>query len=150
MGDTLGHCWQETVRRAPAALALIDGESGRAWTRAELDAAAAAWQARWSDCALAGRLVLMAEPNNAQWFHLFLGLLRAGAVPVPADSTEPAAALLEIAGIAGCAWIWQRDRLNPVTSRRPVARRDLCLVKLTSGSTGRPRARRFTHGAILS
>ena len=145
----LDQCWQETVRRAPSALAVIDGETGRAWTRAELEEAARAWFARQGPhSAVGGRFVLMAEPNGAQWFHVFLGLLHAGAIPVPADSTEPAATLIETARAIGAAWIWNGGTLEPVASRRPVRRRDLCLIKLTSGSTGIPRARRFTHAAM--
>jgi acyl-coenzyme A synthetase/AMP-(fatty) acid ligase len=150
MRASLGHCWQETVRRSPAALAVIDGETGHGWTRAELDAAAAAWRAQWAPgSALRDRFVLLAEPNGARWFHVFLGLLDAGAIPVPADSTEPAATLMETARTVGGAWLWQRGRLELVAPRRPVRRRDLCLVKLTSGSTGAPRARRFTHDQML-
>jgi len=146
----LGHCWQETVRHAPDALAVIDGETGRAWTRAELDAAAGAWRAQLAPGLMMDRrFVLVAEPNGAQWFHVFLGLIFAGAIPVPADSTEPPAALAETARTVGCAWLWHEGRLEPVASRRPVRRRDLCLVKLTSGSTGAPRARRFTLAQML-
>ena len=146
----LGHCWRETVRRSPTALAVIDGDSGRRWTRAELSAAAEAWRAQLPPgCALEGRFVLTAEPNGAQWFQVFLGLLLAGAIPVPADATEPAATLMETARSVGAAWIWQGGRLTLVAHRRPVRRRDLCLVKLTSGSTGVPRARRFTHAQML-
>ena len=146
----LGHCWQETVRRAPAALAAIDGETGRAWTRAELDAAAMVWRAHVAPGSMMdGRFVLMAEPNGVQWFQVFLGLLFAGAIPVPADSTEPTTTLMETAQAVGCAWFWHGGRLEPVAPRRPVRRRDLCLVKLTSGSTGAPRARRFTLAQML-
>ncbi len=146
----LNQSWQETVRSAPDALAVIDGETGRAWTRAELAASATAWRAQLPpSSALSRRLVLMAEPNGARWFQVFLGLLQADAVPVPADSTEPAASLVETARAIGAAWIWHGGRLEPVGARRPLQSRDLCLVKLTSGSTGMPRARRFTHAAML-
>ena len=146
----LNQCWHETVRRAPAALAVIDGHTGLAWTRVELAAAATAWRAQLSaPAALAGRLVMMSEPNGARWFQVFLGLLLADAVPVPADPTEPVGALVETARVIGAAWIWHGDRLDPATPRRPVRRRDLCLIKLTSGSTGTPRARRFTHAEML-
>jgi acyl-coenzyme A synthetase/AMP-(fatty) acid ligase len=149
MSVHLGKCWQETVRRAPASLAVIDGETGRAWTRAELAASAAEWRAQLpSGTILTRRLVLMAEPNGARWFQVFLGLLDADAIPVPADSTEPIAMLIETARAIGAAWIWNGGTLEPVASRRPVRRRDLCLIKLTSGSTGIPRARRFTHAAM--
>lgn len=143
--------WQQTIRRAPAALAVVDGNTGRAWTRAELDAAAVAWRAQWAPgAALNGRFVLVAEPNGPQWFHVLIGLLSAGAIPVPADSTDPASTLMAAARSVGCAWIWEGGRLDPVAPRRPARRRDLCLIKLTSGSTGVPRARLFTHAQMLA
>jgi len=145
----LGHCWQATVRQAPAAPAVIDGETGRVWTREELDAAAASWRAQLPpDSVMDRRFVLMAEPNGARWFQVFLGLLSAGAIPVPADSTEPAPTLMETGRAVGCAWIWHGGRLEVVSPRRPE-QRELCLVKLTSGSTGAPRARRFTLAQML-
>jgi long-chain acyl-CoA synthetase len=150
MDSLLWHCWQETVRSSPAAIAVIGGGTGQTWTREQLNASAVSWRSNWAPGgALGRRFVLMAEPNGAQWFHVFLGLLHAGAIPVPADSTEPASTLLETARAVGCACIWQDGRLGPVSPRRPVRRRDLCLVKLTSGSTGAPRARRFTHSQML-
>jgi acyl-CoA synthetase (AMP-forming)/AMP-acid ligase II len=150
MSDHLGRCWQETVGRAPAAPAVIDGETRRTWTRAELAAAAAAWRAHLpAGAALAGRRVLMAEPNGAAWFQVFLGLLLADAVVVPADPMEPVATQVETARALGAAWLWRGGRLEPVVSRPPSRQRDLCLVKLTSGSTGVPRARVFTHAQML-
>lgn len=150
MDSPLWNCWQETVRSSPAAIAAIDSGTGRTWTREHLGASAVSWRTRWAPGdALDRRFVLMAESNGAQWFQVFLGLLHAGAIPVPADSTEPGPVLLETARSAGCACIWQDGRLEPVSPRRPVRRRDLCVVKLTSGSTGAPRARRFTHAQML-
>ena len=147
----LGECWRETVARAPNACAVIDGETNRVWTRAELAAAAEAWRAALPPGArLARRRVLMAEPNGADWFQAFLGLLFVEAVPALADPTEPAAAQVETARAIGAAWLWRHGRLERIASPRPSRRRDLCLIKLTSGSTGVPRARVFTHAQMLA
>jgi acyl-CoA synthetase (AMP-forming)/AMP-acid ligase II len=151
MDARLDSCWRKTVRRSPAAKAVIDGDTGRTWTRSELDVAAEAWRTQWiPDSRLARRFVLMSEPNGAQWFHVFLGLLFAGAIPVPADPAEPEAALRETARSLGIASVWQRGRLEQVSRSGPVRPRELCLVKLTSGSTGTPGARRFTHAQMLA
>ena len=147
---SLVQSWEDTVRLEPTAVAVIDGSTGRNWTREQLNAEAEVWHSQWAPGnSMERRLVLMAEPNGAQWFHVFLGLLNAGAIPVPADPTEPANALLETARAIGAAFVWHGDRMQPVAPRKRVRRRDLCLVKLTSGSTGRPRARRFTHAQML-
>ncbi|MFT3830640.1 MAG: long-chain fatty acid--CoA ligase [Opitutaceae bacterium] len=143
--------WRETVRRAPAALAVIDGTTGRHWTRAELAAAADAWcRTHTAARALAGRRVLMAEPNGAAWLHVFLGLLEAGAIPIPADSTEPAAALAAQAHNLRAAALWHAGKLSPFPGATRHRRSGLCLLKLTSGSTGVPKALAFTHAQMLA
>ncbi len=143
--------WRETVHRAPAALAVIDGASGRHWTRAELAAAAENWvHTHAAGQALAGRRVLLAEPNGAAWFHVFLGLLEAGAIPVPADSTEPAAALAAQAGGLRAAALWHAGELSPFSGSIRHRSGELCLFKLTSGSTGVPKALPFTHAQMLA
>ena len=151
MSEHLSHVWAETVGRKPGAFAVGESGSGRRWTRAELAAAATAWQAALPPGAeLAGRRVAMAEPNGAAWWHVFLGLLAAGAIPAPLDSTEPPAGRRAAAQAAGAAWLWHEGRLELVAARRPTRRRDVCLLKLTSGSTGGPRALVFTHAQMLA
>ncbi|MBE2215380.1 MAG: acyl--CoA ligase [Opitutaceae bacterium] len=153
MPPTLTDAWHATVARDPAATAVIDGATAHVWSRRDMATAAEAWAekhggaARWS-----GRRVLMAEPNGPRWFEVFLGLLQAGAVVVPADATEPASALHAIAAELKAAAIWHDGSLAPTTfsGQRRTRRTDLCLVKLTSGSTGRPRARCFTHAQMLA
>jgi acyl-coenzyme A synthetase/AMP-(fatty) acid ligase len=148
---TLITCWRALVKREPATLAVIDGATGRRWSRAELVAVAEEWSrtvATGHD--LAGRRVLVAEPNGAQWFHVFLGLLRLGAIPIPADSTEPAAALAAQAQALRVAALWHAGALHPFPGAVRHRRHDLCLFKLTSGSTGVPKALPFTHAQMLA
>ncbi|HLP07977.1 MAG TPA: class I adenylate-forming enzyme family protein [Opitutaceae bacterium] len=143
--------WRETVRRDPAALAVIDGATGRRWSRAELAGTAENWcRDHTAAHALAGRRVLFAEPNGAAWFHVFLGLLEAGAIPVPADSTEPAAALAAQARNLRAAALWHAGALSPFSGATRHRHGELCLLKLTSGSTGVPKALAFTHGQMLA
>lgn len=143
--------WRETVRRAPAALAVIDGASGRRWSRAELAATAEVWCREHAAAhALAGRRVLLTEPNGAAWFHVFLGLLAAGAIPIPADSTEPAAALVAQARNLRVAALWHAGALSPFPGSSRHRRSELCLFKLTSGSMGVPKALAFTHAQMLA
>lgn len=150
--DSLLAAWQRTLARSPDARALIDGASGRAWSRSELDLAARAWLTLLGGgVELERRRVLFAEPNGVRWFQVFLGLLHAGAVPVPADPTEPAENLVAIAGAIGAGAWWRDGSMRAMEPRPPAARRrDLCLIKLTSGSTGLPRARLFTHAQMLA
>ena len=148
---TLLTCWRSLVQRDPTALAVIDGASGRRWSRAELSAVAEEWsRAVVANHDLAGHRVLVAEPNGAQWFHVFLGLLRLGAIPIPADSTEPATALAEQARGLRAAALWHAGALHPFSGATRHRRTDLALFKLTSGSTGVPKALPFTHAQMLA
>ncbi len=143
--------WQNTVRQAPDALAVVDGTTGRRWSRAGLAEAAEQWSnTHGTGTPLAGRRVLVAEPNGAPWFHVFLGLLRLGAIPIPADSTEPAATLEAQARTLRAAAFWHGGKLHPLPGSTRQRRADLCLFKLTSGSTGTPKALPFTHAQMLA
>ncbi|HQF39607.1 MAG TPA: class I adenylate-forming enzyme family protein [Opitutaceae bacterium] len=151
MTATLLTCWGTLVQREPAALAVIDGSTGRRWSRAELAAVSDEWsRSVAAGHNLAGRRVLVAEPNGARWFHVFLGLLRLGAIPIPADSTEPAGALAEQARGLRAAALWHAGALHPFSGATRHRRHNLCLFKLTSGSTGVPKALPFTHTQMLA
>lgn len=165
MSATLASVWAETVRCAPGAVALIEGASGRAWTRGELAAEAAAWHAAHA-ATLARELVrtrvVFAEPNGLGWWRVFLGLQQAGAVTVALDPTEPDAAQAALAEAIGAAWRWREGKLERVGAALPGAssrtrirtRRErspeTCLLKLTSGSTGTPKPIAFTHAQMLA
>lgn len=167
MPEVLAH-WTRLVRANPGATALVEAASGREWTRAQLDAEAAAWCAALPE-SVSGQRIAFALPNGAAWFTTFLGLLRAGAIPVPLDPAEPAAAQLALAASARAPFVWLDARLTPTechplgdTSSAPLGETkpkcnlmgytspDAFLVKLTSGSTGRPCALEFTHAQMLA
>ncbi len=157
MPTPLFRLWNATFRRSPGAVAVVDVASGTDWTRAALDAAAAAWAAsRIRDVGgapLKGRRVAMAVPNGADWFQAFLGLLSVGAVPAPLDPAEPEAAQWEAAKSIGACWIWSAGRLREVASLRGsgsgrAARPGECLVKMTSGSSGKPRGLGVSHSQM--
>jgi acyl-CoA synthetase (AMP-forming)/AMP-acid ligase II len=151
MADHLLRLWAATVRRSPGALAVIDGREERSWTRTELAAAARAWRETWSpDDRLRGRRVVMAVPNGFEWFQLFLGLLEAGAVPVPMDSAEPWDAQRAAARRIGAAAWWREGRLVPLPTRRRRDPAACCLLKLTSGSSAAPRGLPFTHAQMAA
>ena len=107
--ETLLDTWRRLVAQGPDKLAVIDGGTGRAWSRGALDAAAAQWLASLPAEArgrLRRRRVVMAEPNGARWFQVFLGLLEAGAAPALADSKEAAERLAVIAEVTRAAAVW--------------------------------------------
>lgn len=145
MPDVLAH-WTRLVREAPEALALVEAGSGRTWTRAELDASALSFPD-----VRPGERVTFAQPNGARWFSVFIGLIRAGAVPVSLDPAEPPASQRQLAASAGAAFAWIDDMSEPIChliGDKPVRR--AFLVKLTSGSTGQPKPLVFTHAQMLA
>ncbi|MEO6246458.1 MAG: class I adenylate-forming enzyme family protein [Opitutaceae bacterium] len=150
MSATLLGAWEKTLRGAPDAIALIDAGSGKRFTRAQLDAAGQAWQsAHGSD--LRGRTVILVEPNGPEWWRVFLGLLKSGAVIVPLDPGEPLTVQQATAERLRAAGWWNAGRWHASegsSSRR--ARDGRRIVKLTSGSTGVPRALSFTDAQMLA
>jgi long-chain acyl-CoA synthetase len=149
---TLLDSWDTLVRADPAARAVVESGSGRSFSRREVSDRAAAWIAAQSELTdLAGRPVVFAQPNGVEWFAIFIGLLRAGAIPAPIDGSEPPQVQRHIASSIGAAAVWldgQLLRLATARTRRP--RQGIALIKLTSGSTGAPRALAFTDAEIAA
>ena len=152
MALTLHTVWSATVRRKPDAIALIEAGSGRSWSRADLEAEAHHWlETLPPNTDLRGRIVVFAQPNGAPWWHLFLGLISAGAIPTPVDPGESSDALQGIATAIGASWIWHHNQLRAGNQTAPRRRRqNLALIKLTSGSTGIPQAFPFTAAQMLA
>ena len=152
MPENLSNLWLENVRQAADATAVIEGESGRIWSRAQLQESVDRWQnAIPNELKKVARCrVALAEPNGPGWLAAFIGLLRAGAIVVPLDPAEPAEARTATALAAGVNWLWESGRLRPIATHRPARRSDYCLIKLTSGSTGTPRALVFTHAQMIA
>ncbi len=153
---TLLDCWQDTVRRHGANVALIEAATGQYHTFAQLDARSDAWLRahRTALAGIAGKSVVFSAPNGARWFDLMLGLIKSQAVAVPMDAAEPAASQRRLAEAIRAGAIWDQDRFVPVaTGGRPARRRwgaSHCLIKLTSGSTGTPRPLPFTHTQLIA
>ncbi len=151
MPENLHDLWRQNVHHSPTATAVIEGETGRRWTRAELDASAHHWLGTLPPgLKLARRRVALAEPNGPGWLAIFIGLLRMGAIVVPLDPAEPADTRAVTALAARADWLWENGRLRPIATHTPARRTDFCLVKLTSGSTGTPRALVFTHAQMIA
>lgn len=149
MSETLLTSWLRTVDAAPDATAVVMAEKEQSVTRAALDAQVKAW-AEANGGGLRGQHVVFAESNGTEWFRVFLGLLRAGAVAVPLDPGEPLNAQRTTSAAIRAGYLWTGGKLEAISPSRRVARDGRCLIKLTSGSTGTPRALAFTDAQMLA
>jgi long-chain acyl-CoA synthetase len=152
MSHGLLQAWAKTVRRCGAQRAVVQAGDGRAATFRELDERATAWRETHApdSAGLRGRAVVFATPNGIAWFEIFLGLLKAGAVAVPLDASEPPAAQRELAASLGAGAWWNGTTLELLAGARRYRDPATCLIKLTSGTTGRPRALVFTADQLLA
>jgi acyl-coenzyme A synthetase/AMP-(fatty) acid ligase len=149
MSPTLIETWNRTVRTRPGAPALIDASGGRTWSRRELDTGAGAW-AEAAALSLTGETVVFSEQNGPAWLRVFLGLLKAGAVPAPLDPGEPADAQRKAAEAVRARFLWSQGGLHRVHRGRGAPADGRRILKITSGSTGAPRALPFTDAQLLA
>jgi long-chain acyl-CoA synthetase len=137
------------VQTAPDAVGLIDATSGERITRAELHARAVAWCDAHRE-QVAGKTIVLAETNGAEWLCVLLGAVKAGAVVAPLDPGEPLAAQQAAAAAIRAEWFWSAGHLHAVAARGRTLDDGRRLVKLTSGSTGMPRALAFTDAQMIA
>jgi acyl-coenzyme A synthetase/AMP-(fatty) acid ligase len=149
MSTTLLTAWQKTVRLVPEAPAIIDMAASKQITRADLEALADAWCGTYGE-RVSGRVVVVAEPNGIDWFRVFLGLLKAGAIVVPLDPGEPLAAQSAIAAAIRASALWSGSGLREIAGTRFRPRDGRRIMKLTSGTMGTPRALAFTDAQMLA
>jgi acyl-CoA synthetase (AMP-forming)/AMP-acid ligase II len=152
MSRELLQAWTGTLRRYGDTRAVVQAADGQSVTFRELEARAVKWLAGQDlgPRQLAGRPVVVAAPNGIAWLEIFLGLLRTGAVVVPLDAAEPAAARLRLAESLRAGFLWDGAKLVPLVGARRCRNPAVCLVKLTSGSTGEPRPLFFTAAQLLA
>ncbi len=148
----LGRAWQRTLGRDDDRIAITEAGTGAQCTFRELDARAARWAEKHLGDAgeWRGRAVLFAAPNGIGWWEIFLALMRAGAVAVPLDASEPVDTQHEHAAALRAAGWWDGQQLRPLSGSRRYRDPEIAVIKLTSGSTGQPRPLVFTGAQLLA
>lgn len=111
---SLWKLWQATAARCATKTAVIDADTGHAWTYRELTDLAERIASP-----LDGRIVPICQANSAVWLAAFLGIQKLRAAVLPLDPALP-------------------DQARDKTIRRAFARptRNVSCFKLTSGTTG--------------
>ena len=108
--------WQATTARRAGKIAVIDADTGRAWTCAQLTALSERIAAPLDDRTVPFPI---RQPNSAFWLAMFLAIQKVGAPALPLDPSLPLEA--------------QHHTIHRVLAH-PLSR--VCCVKLTSGTTG--------------
>ncbi len=136
------------VSGAPDAPALIEGDGGRVFSRANLLARADELAARLTRAGMrAGDVVAVQLRNSAEFVAAFLASLKLRLVFAPIDRDAPETEVATILGhfsIKGLVYRTDRDSRTAAISTRVVHERprlpaEARMIKLTSGSTGMPK-----------
>ncbi|MBB5113500.1 amino acid adenylation domain-containing protein [Micromonospora echinospora] len=163
---TLAELFDDQVRRAPDAVALVDGDT--LMTYAELSAAAEQVARRLVAYGVGPEsVVAIHEPRSSRLVAGLLGIHRAGAAYLPLDPDHPAQRLAFMLADAG-AGVLLADEMpdgltapgavlpltapdQPRTGERVAAGPgNAAYVIYTSGSTGRPKGVVNEHAAIVN
>jgi len=147
---SLWKIWEGTLHRIGDKVLVVEAGEGRAWTAAELQAAALARLAQLADCRR-GERIAFRLPNGADWFALFLAIQAAGLAAMPLDAGLPNEACLETARRLGASALFLDGAWHHFNKRGSLRfRPGICCVKLTSGSTGLPKIIECRPGHLLA
>src|SRR5882724_10088042 len=109
---SLWNLWRATAKRHAGKTAVIDADTDRAWTCAQLTA-----EAERLASTLNGQAVPICQPNSALWLATFLAIQKIRSAALPLDPSLPAEA---------------QSRIVHRILARPL--RNVSCVKLTSGT----------------
>ncbi|MGZ4810587.1 MAG: class I adenylate-forming enzyme family protein, partial [Thermoanaerobaculia bacterium] len=131
------------VSRDPGAVALIEGDSGRTISRAELLQRSRELAAAMTDAGLsAGDAIGLQLPNSAGFMAAVIAALELRLVLVPIDRDAPeteVATILTHFSLRGLVYRSSSTAISMRNAARPALPPEARLMKLTSGSTGRPK-----------
>jgi len=154
--QSIPELFETTADRKPGAVAVTADDS--TLTYRQLDDAANRL-ARWlrSIGIEAGAAVGLCVGRTSAMAVGMLGILKAGAVYVPIDTSYPRDRIEHMLGDAGVVLLLDDEQLGGASVREQSAERleavitpdDIAYVMYTSGSTGRPKGVAVSHGSVV-
>jgi fatty-acyl-CoA synthase len=128
LGETIGQALRRTAARFPDREALVDVQSGRRWTWAQLDAAVDALAAALLDAGLdPGDRLGIWSPNRPEWTLTQFATARIGVVLVSVNPAYRTSELEYVLKQSGCRWLVAAPRFKTSDYRAMVGEvRDRC------------------------
>ena len=151
--EILSSSFERLRRLSPRALAILDMDADRSFSRDEISALADRLAPLACKAASGSRVVAIQAPNSPELVAVILAAWREGLIPLPVDRERSEGETLAIAGALGCEQFLRGKSMESVPVDKPVAAvlpADTGVLKLTSGSTGEPRAVAVTRRALES
>ncbi|HUI08581.1 MAG TPA: fatty acid--CoA ligase family protein [Verrucomicrobiae bacterium] len=146
--NKLVQLWQTAVGRRGSQPAIIEADSGRIWTMAEV-AAEAQQRAERLPLHVRGQWIAFCLPNSAEWFVRFLVVQHRRAAAVPLDPSLTSEAQEYAARALGAQFLWGQGGLRRL-GRTTKPLRSVCCIKATSGTSGKPKAIPCPAGHLVS
>jgi acyl-coenzyme A synthetase/AMP-(fatty) acid ligase len=137
MESELWTAWQNTARRLPGHVTVIDAAGGREWTAEALTGHADSFVERLRDFR-PGQRVAFQLPNGADWVAFFLALQRQGLAAMPLDGGLPLEGCLDLARRLKARSLFAHSTFHEADAKAPVTR--AACIKVTSGTGDAPKA----------
>ena len=131
---------------APDALAVLEADTGTAWTRRELAAAASRMERLLAP--ERARRIAVHLPSGIDFLAALLAIWRCDRCAIPIDAELTSDAARDTAERLGAALLMEPDALHPVDASPVGAGTPEFLIKVTSGSTGMARGVALSAAAL--
>ncbi|MEA2345277.1 MAG: long-chain acyl-CoA synthetase, partial [Thermoanaerobaculia bacterium] len=142
-------CFLALTAAAPEAVAVIDGETGKVTSRAQLASRIEELSARFSDWS-EGDVVAIQLPNSVDFIAAFGAVLKRKLVAILIDRDATESEVGNVLGHFNARGLVYQNGISTRSAARPNLPAGARLIKLTSGSTGMPKGIVATEANLLA